>query len=95
MKVRDIMHTSVVTLHSSDRLNVAEDIMTTGRIRHLPVVLDPGSAGKDSMKPTTYGPTRFDVVADPVNLGFLTDHPEQAYRPVQQLFHLMGERSGA
>ena len=38
MKVRDIMHTSAVTLHSSDRLNVAEDIMTMGRIRHLPVV---------------------------------------------------------
>jgi CBS-domain-containing membrane protein len=38
MKVRDIMHTSVVTLHSSDKLNVAEDIMTMGRLRHLPVV---------------------------------------------------------
>lgn len=38
MKVRDIMHTSVITLHSSDKLNVAEDIMTMGRIRHLPVV---------------------------------------------------------
>ena len=38
MKVRDIMHTSVVTLHSSDTLNVADDIMTMGRIRHLPVV---------------------------------------------------------
>lgn len=38
MKVRDIMHTSVVTLHSSDKLNVAEDIMTMGRMRHLPVV---------------------------------------------------------
>jgi CBS domain-containing membrane protein len=38
MKVHDIMHTNVVTLHSSDKLNVAEDIMTIGRIRHLPVV---------------------------------------------------------
>lgn len=38
MKVHDIMHTSVVTLQSSDKLNVAEDIMTMGRIRHLPVV---------------------------------------------------------
>lgn len=38
MTVRDIMHTSVVTLHSSDKLNVAEDIMTMGRLRHLPVV---------------------------------------------------------
>lgn len=32
------MHTSVVTLHSSDKLNVADDIMTMGRMRHLPVV---------------------------------------------------------
>jgi CBS-domain-containing membrane protein len=38
MKVRDIMHTSVVTLHSSDKLSVADDIMTMGRLRHLPVV---------------------------------------------------------
>lgn len=38
MKVRDIMHTNVVTLHSSDKLNVADDIMTMGRLRHLPVV---------------------------------------------------------
>jgi len=38
MKVHDIMHTSVVTLHSSDKLSVADDIMTMGRIRHLPVV---------------------------------------------------------
>jgi CBS domain-containing protein len=38
MKVRDIMHTSVITLQSSDKLSVAEDIMTMGRIRHIPVV---------------------------------------------------------
>jgi hypothetical protein len=47
------------------------------------------------MKLTTYVPTRFDVVADSINLGFLTDHPERAYRSAQQLFHLMGERSEA
>ena len=38
MKVKDLMRTNVVTLHSSDMLSVAEDIMTMGRIRHLPVV---------------------------------------------------------
>lgn len=38
MKVQDIMHISVVTLHSSDKLNVADDIMTMGRMRHLPAV---------------------------------------------------------
>ena len=38
MKVKDLMRTNVVTLHSSDMLSVAEDIMNMGRIRHLPVV---------------------------------------------------------
>ena len=38
MKVKDLMRTNVVTLHSSDTLSVAEDIMNMGRIRHLPVV---------------------------------------------------------
>ncbi len=38
MKVKDLMRTNVVTLHSSDMLSVAEDIMTMGRIRHLPVI---------------------------------------------------------
>ena len=38
MKIRDIILTSVETLHRSDRLTVAEDIITIGRIPHLPVV---------------------------------------------------------
>ena len=38
MKVRDIMHTEVVTLRPTDTLDVADDIMALGRIRHLPVV---------------------------------------------------------
>lgn len=38
MKVKDIMRSSVVTLHESDNLGVAEDVMSLGRIRHLPVV---------------------------------------------------------
>ena len=38
MKVKDLMHTHVVTLHFMDTLGVAEDIMNMGRIRHLPVV---------------------------------------------------------
>ena len=38
MKVKDPMRTHVVTLHVSDTLDVAEDIMNMGRIRHLPVV---------------------------------------------------------
>jgi len=38
MKVKDLMRTNVVTLHSSDALDIAADIMNMGRIRHLPVV---------------------------------------------------------
>ena len=38
MKVQDLMRTNVVTLHSSDALDIAADIMNMGRIRHLPVV---------------------------------------------------------
>jgi Luciferase-like monooxygenase len=57
--------------------------------------LEPGSAGKDSMKSTTYVSTRFDVVADPINIGLPPDHPERANGPAQQLFPLIGERSGS
>ena len=38
MKVKDLMRINVTTLHVNDMLNVAEDIMEMGRIRHLPVV---------------------------------------------------------
>ena len=38
MKVKDIMRTNVVSLRVGDTLGVAEDIMSMGRIRHLPVV---------------------------------------------------------
>ncbi|MBI3301383.1 MAG: CBS domain-containing protein [Deltaproteobacteria bacterium] len=38
MKVKDLMRTNVVTLHAADTLGIAEDIMSMGRVRHLPVV---------------------------------------------------------
>jgi CBS domain-containing protein len=38
MKVRNLMRIHVVTLGVSDTLDLAEDIMRMGRIRHLPVV---------------------------------------------------------
>jgi len=38
MKVKDVMRRSVVTLSADDNLSVADDVMTMGRIRHLPVV---------------------------------------------------------
>jgi CBS domain-containing protein len=36
--VRDVMQKSVVTISASDRLSTVEDIMTLGRVRHMPVV---------------------------------------------------------
>jgi len=38
MYVRDLMSREVVTLEAGDRLDLADDIMRLGRIRHLPVV---------------------------------------------------------
>lgn len=38
MKVKDLMRTSVISLRIGDMLGIAEDIMSMGRIRHLPVV---------------------------------------------------------
>ncbi|HXG18663.1 MAG TPA: CBS domain-containing protein [Methylomirabilota bacterium] len=40
MKVKDLMRTNVVSLRVGDTLGVADDIMSMGRIRHLPVVDD-------------------------------------------------------
>lgn len=37
-RVRDLMTTEVVTLNAGDHLDLASDIMTLGRIRHMPVV---------------------------------------------------------
>jgi predicted transcriptional regulator len=36
--VRDIMETKLVTISASERLSMVEDIMTLGRVRHMPVV---------------------------------------------------------
>ncbi|MBI1814836.1 MAG: CBS domain-containing protein [Deltaproteobacteria bacterium] len=40
MLVRDLMVTEVVTLDASDTLDLADDIMRLGRIRHMPIVSD-------------------------------------------------------
>jgi len=37
-RVRDIMHRKVVTISANERLSTVEDIMTLGRMRHMPVV---------------------------------------------------------
>jgi CBS domain-containing membrane protein len=38
MRVKDVMQKEVTTLDLADNLDVADDIMTLGRVRHLPVV---------------------------------------------------------
>ena len=38
MQVKDVMQRNVATLGLEDSLDVAEDIMMLGRVRHLPVV---------------------------------------------------------
>jgi CBS domain-containing protein len=38
MHVRDLMQREVATLDASDRLDLADDIMRLGRIRHLPIL---------------------------------------------------------
>jgi CBS domain-containing protein len=40
MLVRDLMQTDVVTLNADDHLDLADDIMSLGRIRHLPVLAE-------------------------------------------------------
>ena len=37
-QVRDVMSAEVVTLRAGDHLDLASDIMTLGRIRHMPVI---------------------------------------------------------
>lgn len=37
-RVRDIMQRKLVTISASERLSTVEDIMTLGRVRHIPVV---------------------------------------------------------
>ena len=38
MKVKDVMRSRVVTLGAEDHLSVADEVMSMGRIRHLPVL---------------------------------------------------------
>jgi CBS domain-containing membrane protein len=41
--VRDVMTKDVATLGRNEKLNVADDVMRLGRIRHLPVVDEDGA----------------------------------------------------
>jgi len=37
-RVRDVMQEKIVTISAGERLSTVEDIMTLGRVRHMPVV---------------------------------------------------------
>jgi CBS domain-containing membrane protein len=45
MRVRDLMEKELVTLEASDTLDLADDLMQLGRIRHMPVVSRAGVVG--------------------------------------------------
>ena len=45
VKVRDLMTTELTTLGRNDRLDVADEILAMGRIRHLPIVEDGAVVG--------------------------------------------------
>lgn len=38
VRVREVMRTKIVTISAGERLSTVEDIMTLGRVRHMPVV---------------------------------------------------------
>jgi len=42
MKVRDLMSSDVATVRRNDQLQIADDLMNLGRIRHTPVLDDEG-----------------------------------------------------
>ena len=44
MKVRDLMNADVATVRRNDQLQLADDLMNLGRIRHTPVLDDEGNA---------------------------------------------------
>jgi acetoin utilization protein AcuB len=50
MRVRDLMRTEVVTLTAHDHLDLAEEIMRKGRIRHMPVVSGEAVVGMVSQR---------------------------------------------
>jgi len=48
--VKDVMQTEVVTVSAADSLDIADDIMRLGRIRHMPVVVDDSVVGMVSQR---------------------------------------------
>lgn len=63
-RVRDLMQEKIVTIGASDRLSTVEDIMTLGRVRHMPVVQGGKLVGvvseRDLLRASLSNLTRFD-----------------------------------
>jgi CBS domain-containing membrane protein len=54
--VQDLMTTDVATLNTNDQLSLADDLMSLGRIRHVPVLDDEGDlAGVVSQRDLLHG----------------------------------------
>lgn len=64
-RVRDLMQEKIVTIGASDRLSTVEDIMTLGRVRHMPVVQGGRLVGvvseRDLLRASLSNLTGFDV----------------------------------
>jgi CBS domain-containing protein len=55
-RVRDLMTTEVASVRRNDQLSVADDVMSLGRIRHMPVLDDGGElAGILSQRDLLHG----------------------------------------
>jgi len=44
LRVRDVMTPEVATLRQNEKLSIADDVMSLGRVRHMPVVDDDDEA---------------------------------------------------
>jgi CBS domain-containing protein len=102
--VRDVMTSSAATLNVSDHLDLARDIMTIGRIRHLPVVLDGRVVGIVSQRDLFRAAISSALKADPAaQLEWLSKIPicdvmskpvytAQANWPLRRAVNLMLEK---
>lgn len=103
-RVRDIMPDTVVTISEGDRLSTVEDIMTLGRVRHMPVVHGGKLVGvvseRDLLRASLSSLTEFRVEAHRaflhgVEIGRVMSSPPVVIHPeasVEKAAKLMAER---
>ena len=83
IQVRDVMQKSVVTISASDRLSTVEDIMTLGRVRHMPVVHAGQLVGVVSERDL--------LRASLSNLSGHRDHERRAFLAVVEIAQVMSQ----